>query len=125
MLAGPDGTVYVCGEPSQPVLPTSAADVHVHDEAVDRIVANCAITAPCLGTAEVQARQACFLPITSDGLPMIGAVPGVQGGYIATGHSCWGILNGPATGKALAELIIDGEVKCVDISPYAPARFVD
>jgi glycine/D-amino acid oxidase-like deaminating enzyme len=125
VFAGPDGTVYVCGEPSHPALPATAADVHVHDDAIDRIVANCAITAPSLAKAEVQSRQACFLPITSDGLPMIGDVKGVQGAYVATGHSCWGILNGPATGMAMAELIVDGAASCVDLSPYDPNRFED
>ncbi|OAY78062.1 putative oxidoreductase C1F5.03c [Ananas comosus] len=59
-------------------------------------------------TAEVVAEQACFLPCTEDGLPVIGEIPGVKNCYVATGHSCWGILNGPATGAALAELILEG-----------------
>jgi hypothetical protein len=33
-----------------------------------------------------------------------------------------GILNGPATGLALAELIADGAVRSVDIAPFDPAR---
>ncbi|KAI8465489.1 MAG: hypothetical protein J3K34DRAFT_525348 [Monoraphidium minutum] len=28
--------------------------------------------APCLGGAEVEAAQACYLPVTGDGLPLIG-----------------------------------------------------
>jgi hypothetical protein len=35
--------------------------------------------------------------VTLDGVPAIGALPGVAGAYVATGHSCWGILNAPAT----------------------------
>ena len=42
--------------------------------------------------------------------------------YVATGHGVWGILNGPATGEALAELIVDGAAATVDISPFATAR---
>ena len=41
-------------------------------------------------------------------LPLIGRVSGVEGAYIATGHSVWGILNAPATGEAMAELITEG-----------------
>lgn len=41
----------------------------------------------------------------------------------AAGHSCWGILNGPATGKAMAELIANGKVTCVDLAAFDPARF--
>ena len=41
---------------------------------------------------------------------------------MATGHSVWGILNAPATGEAVAELILDGTTQVVDLSPFDPAR---
>lgn len=34
------------------------------------------------------------------------------------GHSVWGILQGPATGKGLAELIVNGKSDCVDLTPF-------
>jgi glycine/D-amino acid oxidase-like deaminating enzyme len=74
--------------------------------------------------AEVVAEQACYLPCTTDGLPVIVEMPGVKGCYVATGHSCWGILNALATGAALAELILDGKAKTVDLAPFSPARFI-
>jgi len=61
--------------------------------------------------------------VTQDGLPLIGKVPGVAGAYVATGHSVWGILNAPATGEAIAELLVDGAARTVDLSPFDPARF--
>jgi glycine/D-amino acid oxidase-like deaminating enzyme len=82
----------------------------------------CSKLSPALATAKVLARQACYRPITRDGLPLIGPVAGVEGAYIATGHSVWGILNAPATGKAMAELIIDGAARSVDLSAFDPAR---
>jgi len=63
---------------------------------------------PALAAAPIRARQACFRPITEDGLPLLGPVPGVAGAYVATGHNVWGMLNAPATGEAMAELILDG-----------------
>ena len=60
--------------------------------------------------------------MTQDGLPLIGAIPGARGAYVATGHSVWGILNAPATGEAMAELILDGVTKAVNLSPFDPAR---
>jgi glycine/D-amino acid oxidase-like deaminating enzyme len=66
--------------------------------------------------------QACFRPVTQDGLPLIGAVPGAPGVYVATGHSVWGILNAPATGEAMAELILDGLSKVVNLSLFDTAR---
>lgn len=76
------------------------------------------------GEAQVKAEQACFLPCTDDSVPIIGEVPGVKGCYVATGHSCWGILNGPATGAAMAELVLDGRSSIVDLAQFSPARFV-
>lgn len=44
-----------------------------------------------------------------DGIPVIGEVPGAKGAFVASGHGCWGILNGPATGEAVAELLVEGK----------------
>ncbi len=52
----------------------------------------------------------------------IGAVPGVAGAYVATGHGSGGMLNAPATGEAMAELILDGAAKTLDLSAFDPAR---
>jgi glycine/D-amino acid oxidase-like deaminating enzyme len=46
----------------------------------------------------------------------------VAGAYVATGHSVWGMLNAPATGEAMAELILDGSAARVDLTPFAPGR---
>ena len=53
---------------------------------------------------------------------LIGAVPGIDGAYVATGHSVWGMLNAPATGEAMSELILDGAAHHVDLAPFAPGR---
>jgi len=72
---------------------------------------------------KVERKQACFLPISNDDIPIIGAIPGVEGAFIATAHSCWGILNGPATGLCMSELI-SGEDTTVNISIFSPKRFL-
>jgi glycine/D-amino acid oxidase-like deaminating enzyme len=58
----------------------------------------------------------------TSGSPLIGPVPGVADAYVATGHSVWGILNTPATGEAMAELIVDGAAHAVDLEPFNPGR---
>ena len=60
--------------------------------------------------------------MTEDGLPLIGKVNGTRGVYVATGHNVWGILNAPATGEAMAEQIIDGAARSVDLTAFDPAR---
>ena len=75
-----------------------------------------------LADAEVVAAQACYRPVTRDGLPLMGRGAGGEGAYVATGHSVWGMLNAPATGEAMAELIVEGNARTVDISAFDPAR---
>jgi glycine/D-amino acid oxidase-like deaminating enzyme len=52
----------------------------------------------------------------------MGKVAGLDNAYVATGHSVWGILNAPATGEAMAELLVDGDTRQVDIRAFDPAR---
>lgn len=84
-----------------------------------------ALCAELAGAARSGA-QACYLPLTPDGELAVGKVPSAEGVFIGAGHSCWGILNGPATGKALSELVLDGAPSCVPglvLAAFDPARF--
>lgn len=122
VMPRPDGTTYVCGLSGDAPMPVDPAHVTTEDGGPEKLRAMTALFAPELGAAEVLSSQACYRPVTQDGLPLIGAVPGITGAYIATGHSVWGMLNGPATGEAMAELIIDGETRTVDLTPFDPGR---
>ena len=117
-----DGTTYVCGLSSEAPLPVDPAAVAPDEGGADRLRAMTAQFAPALGGADVLAAQACYRPVVQDGLPLIGTVPGAPGAYVATAHSVWGMLNGPATGEAVAELIADGAARSVDLAPFDPAR---
>jgi glycine/D-amino acid oxidase-like deaminating enzyme len=118
-----DGTTYVCGVSAHDSpLPVDPADVAPDPGAIERLEAMCAAMSPALASARIVARQSCFRPVTRDGLPLIGAIPGAAGAYVATGHSVWGILNAPATGEAMAGLIADGEATTIDLSPFDPGR---
>jgi len=117
-----DGTTYVCAISSENPLPVDPRDVAPDPGAIERLHAMCCRLSPALAEAKVLARQACYRPVTQDGLPLIGPIAGLQGAYVATGHSVWGILNAPATGEAMADLIIDGAARWVDLAPFDPAR---
>ncbi len=118
----PDGTTYVCAISSEAPLPIDPAEVAPDPGALERLEKICGDISPVLSQARIVARQACYRPVTRDGLPLIGSVPGVPGAYVATGHSVWGILNAPATGEAMAELITEGRAHTIDLSPFDPAR---
>jgi len=117
-----DGTTYVCAISSDSPLPIDPADVAPDPGAIERLLRMCHELSPALASAKVLARQACYRPIIRDGLPLIGRVADVAGAYVATGHSVWGILNAPATGEAMAELIVDGAAHSLDLSPFNPSR---
>jgi glycine/D-amino acid oxidase-like deaminating enzyme len=117
----PDGTTYVCGLSSEAPLPRAPEDVATDAGAQAKLQAMIRDLAPALADAKVMAAQACYRPVTRDGLPLMGAVPGVAGAYVATGHSVWGMLNGPASGEAMAELIAGGSTT-IDIAAFDPAR---
>ncbi|MEX1158557.1 MAG: FAD-binding oxidoreductase, partial [Thermomicrobiales bacterium] len=61
-------------------------------------------------------------PLTPDGLPVIGRAPGGDNLYVATGHQMLGMTLAPATGQALAELMLTGQSE-VDLFPFDPLRF--
>ncbi|HTK38589.1 MAG TPA: FAD-dependent oxidoreductase [Pyrinomonadaceae bacterium] len=49
----------------------------------------------------------------------------VEGLYLANGFSGHGVMHSPATGRALAEIILDGEAKFLDVSCLSFSRFAD
>jgi glycine/D-amino acid oxidase-like deaminating enzyme len=118
-----NGTTYVCAISSESPLPADPSAVTPDAGAIERLHAICSRLSPTLAGADILGRQACYRPVTQDGLPLIGPVSRCKGAYIATGHSVWGILNAPATGEAVAELLIDGVARTVDLSHFDPARF--
>jgi glycine/D-amino acid oxidase-like deaminating enzyme len=117
-----DGTTYVCAISSETPLPADPANVTPDPGAIERLEDICRGLSPVLAKARVLAAQACYRPVTQDGLPLIGGVAGLENAYVATGHSVWGILNAPATGEVMAELILDGTARTIDLAPFDPAR---
>ena len=61
-------------------------------------------------------------PAPADSIPVIGAVPGIEGAYTAFGHHHIGLTSGPKTGRLLAQ-IISGRQPNLDVGVYSPARF--
>jgi glycine/D-amino acid oxidase-like deaminating enzyme len=86
-----------------------------------------ATISPVLGSAPVSAKQACYLPrhmrFGEERSPLIGGVPKISGLWIAAGHTCWGIQNGPGTGKLMSEFIFDGEATSANIESLDPAKY--
>ena len=122
IFARANGTVWACAISSTGALPVDPARVAPDEGAHERLETLCRAISPALAAAPIVARQACFRPMAEDGLPLMGPVPGVEGAYVASGHNVWGMLNAPATGEAMAELILDGATGRVELAPFAPGR---
>lgn len=63
------------------------------------------------------------LDMTPDGNGILGRVPGFDDAYVAAGFSGHGFMHSPATGRLMAELILDGAATTVDIAPLGLDRF--
>lgn len=61
-------------------------------------------------------------PTLPDSLPVIGAVPGLEGAFMAFGHQHIGLTGAAKTGRLLAQLIA-GQAPDISLAPYSPARF--
>lgn len=66
--------------------------------------------APGICNLEVAMQWSGLRPYAADGLPIVGPISGLDGVLIATGHYRNGILLAPATGRMVADNLIDGKV---------------
>lgn len=61
-------------------------------------------------------------PLTPDGLPVIGMLPGRRNVAISIGHGMLGLTMAPATAEALADTLLTGRAPDV-LAPFNPSRF--
>ncbi|MBI4233930.1 MAG: FAD-dependent oxidoreductase [Chloroflexi bacterium] len=94
--------------------PTSEARLHIL-EGLLRVM-------PSFADAEVVQQTACLRPLSRDGLPILGEVPGWQGLYLAAGAGRKGILLSAGMGRAVADLIVRGHTD-IPVAPFLPLRF--
>lgn len=127
VYARPDGTVYACGEgDSQIPLPKTSDLVQWDESKCQDIINYFGSVSDEMRDGEVLAKQACYLPSVAGSLggPIIGQTD-VKGLLIAAGHSCWGIQNGPGTGKLISEFVFDGKAVSANIGSLDPRSFMD
>lgn len=117
-----DGSTHITALSDIAPLPLDPAAVTPDLDAIARLQTMSERLSPLFRPERIIAQQACFRPVTEDGLPLIGRVPQSEGLYVATGHNVWGILNAPATGEAMAQLIAEGAARRVGLAPFDPAR---
>lgn len=115
----PDGNVYINGYTEEPVLvqerpgqeSTLPQSISFFQSVLNRISTS-------LRHRTIHTIQSCYMPSTHDGDPIISPIPNIQGAFVAAGHGPWGIQQGPSTGEAIAQLIMEGTPKHINIQPY-------
>ena len=78
--------------------------------------------APGLAEASVSEIRVGLRPLSADGLPLLGPVPGVAGVFLATGHGASGLQLGPISGRIVADMVL-GLPLAVDTEAFKIERF--
>lgn len=95
------------------------------DEEFELVNAEAAIgRMPLLERAGRASHAAGLYEVTPDAHPIFGQTP-VEGFLVVGGFSGHGFMHGPVAGKLMAELILDGEFRTVDVSMLDLARFAE
>jgi glycine oxidase len=118
MLTKPDGSTYVgttVEDAGYDARPTAAG--------IAGLLALVPRLAPRLADATFSSAWAGLRPGTSDGLPLIGRVPGWNGVTIAAGHFRDGILLAPITGELVADILARRRPR-LPLDAFNPGRFL-
>lgn len=80
---------------------------------------------PSLADAPIRGVRACARPLSADGRPLIGAVPGVDGLFVCAGHGPWGISTGPGSARLVVDLMLGLDMDAPGAIPgtFDPGRF--
>ena len=78
--------------------------------------------APGLNGAAMLETRVGLRPLSADGLPVVGPIPGVVGAYVATGHGPSGLTLGPYSAALVTELVL-GRAPALDLTPFRADRF--
>jgi D-amino-acid dehydrogenase len=114
MVAWPGGRV-ACGATHDDV----GIDPRVTVEGVREIIDRALSVAPGLADATLLEVRVGLRPISTTGIPLLGALPGRPGGFVATGHGASGLTYGPWGATAVADLAL-GADSDIDLTPFAP-----
>jgi sarcosine oxidase subunit beta len=80
---------------------------------------------PRLAQAGLLSEWAGLYEVTPDAHPVIDGLRDPAGFFVAAGYSGHGFMHGPITGLLVAELILDGEARSLDIRQLRFSRFAE
>lgn len=116
-LAPYNGALRIAG-----TMELSGINNKMYERRIDAMINNASRYLSNLGEGRVLERWVGMRPMLPDGLPAIGAIPGIGNAYVAAGHAMLGVTLGPTTAVSIAELMVKGKSP-YDITAFRPERF--
>ena len=95
---------------------------HTTTTGVREVLGEALRVAPGLAGAEIREIRVGLRPLSADGLPVLGPVPGVRGVFLVTGHGPSGLTLGAYSGKLVADQVL-GKPPALDLTAFSVARF--
>lgn len=92
-------------------------------EAMAEAAENAMYRVPELEKARIARGWAGLYEISPDNHAILGPFPGLEGFILANGFSGHGFQHSPAVGKVIAEFIVEGRAKTIDLSALSVERF--
>jgi sarcosine oxidase subunit beta len=80
---------------------------------------------PSFADATMRGGWAGMIMMSPDGRPIIDQIPSVPGLYVMLGDSGTSFKTAPAIGRCLAEWIVHGKPRTVDLTPFRSTRFAE
>ena len=117
----PEGDGVLMGMGQEPV--EDLADPPTSPAIVDAIIDAAVHRVPMLESASILTTWTGVRPLTPDGRPILGFVPGVEGLLLNCGWGGVGIIQAPMAGLLAAEVAANGRVTTMDIEPLSIERF--
>ena len=105
-------------------VPTEASETQLDNQMVDNIIDYAVQRVPVLEKASLLTAWSGVRPLTVDGRPLFGAVPGVESFLLNAGWGGVGIIQSPVAGQLLAELIHDGHTSTFESKELGLERFI-
>ena len=104
-------------------VPTDSAETGLDNEMVNNIIDFAVHRVPALEKASLLTAWSGVRPLTVDGRPLFGKIPGVEGFLLNAGWGGVGIIQAPVAGQLMAELVHDGHTSTFESNELELERF--
>jgi sarcosine oxidase subunit beta len=118
-----EGAGILTGMSNRDELP--GFDTSVDEEWRLTHIENAVARLPMLAETELLAEWAGLYEVTPDDQPVLGRLPHADGLFVVAGFSGHGLMHGPAAGLLMAEEILDGRARTIDIDALRWSRFAN